>query len=65
MKRCWQKLVEAAMNTLDEQGINKVALVVFKNNNSGNKFWKKIGFDKRNDLIYRNKTIKEFERIDT
>lgn len=53
------------MNTLDEQGINKVALVVFENNNSGNKFWKKIGFDKRNDLIYRNKTIKEFERIDT
>lgn len=53
------------MNTLDEQGINKVALVVFENNDSGNGFWEKIGFDKRNDLIYRNKAIKEFERIDT
>ena len=53
------------MNTLEEQGINEVALVVFENNNSGNGFWEKIGFDKRNDLIYRNKAINEFERIDT
>lgn len=60
-----RKLVEAAMNALEEQGINKVALVVFENNNSGNGFWEKIGFDKRNDLIYRNKAINEFERIDT
>ena len=60
-----RKLVEAAMNALEEQGINKVALVVFEHNNSGNGFWEKIGFDKRNDLIYRNKAINEFERIDT
>ncbi len=60
-----RKLVEAAMNALEEQGINKVALVVFEHNNSGNGFWEKVGFDKRNDLIYRNKAINKIERIDT
>ena len=46
-------------------GINKVALVVFDRNESGNKFWEKQGFTVREDLIYRNKTLTDMVRIDT
>lgn len=60
-----KKLVETAINALEKQGINKVALVVFEKNTTGNEFWKGIGFVERNDLVYRNKNINEFERIDT
>lgn len=59
------KLVDYAMNALDREGINKVALVAFEKNKSGNGFWKKIGFTVREDLLYRNKNIHELKRIDT
>ena len=59
------KLVENAMNALDKEGINKVALVAFEKNIIGNNFWESIGFTVRNDLLYRNKNIRELERIDT
>jgi len=52
-------LVNHAIEALSKQGINKVAFVVFKKNEIGNKFWEKLGFSERNDLIYRNKVINE------
>ena len=58
-------LVENVLSALERQGINKVALVVFEKNTSGNAFWERLGFTKRDDLIYRNKTITEMVRIDT
>ena len=58
-------LVEAAMDALKANGINKVALVVFDRNKDGNAFWEKFGFTVREDLVYRNKTISELIRIDT
>ena len=58
-------LVENAMAALENEGITKVALVVFEKNQNGNGFWEKIGFTVRNDLIYRNRTIAQMERIDT
>lgn len=57
-------LVEAAMDALKANGINKVALVVFDRNKDGNAFWEKFGFTVREDLVYRNKTISELIRID-
>lgn len=60
-----KKLVNTAVNALKDEDINKVALVVFEKNSFGNEFWERIGFSKRNDLVYRNKTINEFERINT
>ena len=62
-----EALVERAIEALRKEGISKVALVVFDRNRIGNSFWKKMGFEKREDLIYRNKVItdKEMERIDT
>lgn len=59
------KLVNAAMNALKANGINKVALVVFDRNEVGNAFWEKVGFTAREDLVYRNKAIAELVRIDT
>jgi ribosomal protein S18 acetylase RimI-like enzyme len=60
-----KKLVDLAMAALEKEGINKVALVVFDNNDTGNKFWESQGFTTREDLIYRNKNIHELTRIDT
>ena len=59
------KLVDCAMSALDKEGINKVALVAFKKNDIGNDFWESIGFEERDDLVYRNKNIHELNRIDT
>lgn len=58
-----QKLVALSLSALKTEGINKVALVVFSKNKLGNLFWEKIGFRKREDLIYRDKTINEMEKI--
>ena len=58
-------LVEAALAAVEKLGINKVALVVFGRNKDGNAFWEMMGFTTREDIIYRNKTLVEFERIDT
>lgn len=52
-----EALVSAALEALKKEGINKAALVVFSNNDVGNKFWESIGFKKREDLIYRNISI--------
>lgn len=60
-----RQLVDLAMKALEEEGICKTALVVFAENEIGNKFWESIGFTVRTDLIYRNKSIRDFERIDT
>lgn len=58
-------LVDSAMCALEKEGINKAALVVFERNKLGNEFWEKMGFTVRTDIIYRNKNIHEFKRIDT
>ena len=60
-----KSLVERAMDALEQEGIHKTALVVFKRNVSGNGFWEKIGFESRDDLVYRNRAIHEMERVDT
>ena len=52
-------LVEAALCALKEERINKAALVVYSANDAGNKFWKSIGFEKRDDLVYRNISLNE------
>ncbi|OOM78580.1 GNAT family N-acetyltransferase [Clostridium sp. BL-8] len=53
------KLVNTAIEALKEQGINKVALVAFETNELGNSFWISQGFEERNDLVYRNKSLND------
>lgn len=60
-----RKLADCAMAALEREGIHKVALVAFKRNETGNGFWERIGFEERNDLVYRNKSIHVLERMDT
>jgi ribosomal protein S18 acetylase RimI-like enzyme len=52
-----KQLVDKALIALKEEGIKKVALVVFKDNQVGNDFWNKYGFNKRDDLYYRNLSL--------
>lgn len=59
------KLVEHVQRAMTALEINKVALVVFDRNDTGNLFWEKQGFTVREDLIYRNKALSEIVRIDT
>lgn len=58
-------LVECALYALRSIGIYKCALVVFARNTDGNAFWERLGFTVREDLVYRNLTLTEMERIDT
>lgn len=59
------KLVACAMEAIEKEGINKVALVAFAGNEPGNCFWESIGFEAREDLVYRNKNIRELNKTDT
>lgn len=59
------ELLECAVLSLTDEGINKVALLVFNRNEAGNAFWEKNGFTSREDLVYRNKALVEMVRIDT
>lgn len=59
------KLVDTCMDALKKEGISKVALLVFKYNETGNDFWEAMGFTVREDLNYRNLALRELVRIDT
>jgi len=59
------RLVDAAFAALRAEGISKAALVAFERNTGGNAFWEKQGFTVREDLVYRNRTLVEMNRIDT
>ncbi len=52
-------LVKSVINAMKDESINKLALVAFKDNDSGNRFWESMGFTQRNDLEYRNKSIND------
>ena len=51
------KLVNAAVDSIRNEGINKVVLVAFKTNILGNSFWETQGFKVREDLYYRDLRI--------
>ena len=59
------QLLEHALAALKEEGIHKVACLVFHRNEAGNAFWEKQGFTARQDIAYRNKALSELIRIDT
>lgn len=59
------RLVNATLHALANEGIVKVALVVFARNEAANMFWERLGFAARGDLTYRNKALCKITRIDT
>ena len=58
-------LVKTCLEAFKQEKISKVALLVFKYNEAGNAFWEKQGFILREDINYRNTTLRELVRIDT
>ncbi|WP_326974948.1 GNAT family N-acetyltransferase [Caproicibacter sp. BJN0012] len=58
-----RSLVGAVVGALKEERINKAALVVFRSNDLGNHFWSSIGFEEREDLIYRDAVLDESRDI--
>ncbi len=47
-----ESMVVFSMEALRNEGINKVSLIAFMENDIGNAFWKTIGWTKREDLNY-------------
>lgn len=52
-------LLEHVLEALKDEGITKVALLVFEDNEIGNTFWERKGFQARRDVVYRNKELIE------
>ena len=58
-------LVQAALDALRKEGISKVGLHVFANNEEGNRFWEHLGFADRSDVNYFSFKLSEMEEIHT
>lgn len=59
MRGIGKSMVVYAMDALKNQGINKVSLIAFTENDVGNAFWRQIGWTKREDLNYYDFTLNE------
>lgn len=57
-------LVTAALESLKRDGIAKVSLLVFSRNESGIRFWERLGFTGRDDVDYMNLQLLEMEKFD-
>jgi ribosomal protein S18 acetylase RimI-like enzyme len=47
-------MVRACLEALRAEGIQKCALVAYTQNEAGNAFWERLGFEARKDLYYRD-----------
>ena len=59
------RMVRAAMEALHREGVSKISLIAFKQNQVGNAFWKGIGWTEREDInsyefILNEKNITNF-----
>ena len=43
-------MVRIAMEALQREGVSKISLIAFKNNEVGNAFWQGIGWTEREDV---------------
>lgn len=50
-KNIGKRLVEKALEVLKNEGIDKCHLFVFCDNDMGKNFWKRLGWEKRSDLL--------------
>ena len=53
------RMVYFAMQALQAEGINKVSLIAFKNNDLGNAFWQNVGWTERSDVNYYDFVLNE------
>ncbi len=59
-----KSMVNFCIDALRAEKINKISIIAFTTNEIGNKFWKKMGWEFREDLNYYDLTINE-ENITT
>lgn len=59
MQGIGKSMVVFCMNALKAEHVNKVSLIAFTKNDVGNKFWRQIGWTKREDLNYYDFTLNE------
>lgn len=52
-------LVKTAEEALHKEGIQKIFILVFEDNEKGNAFWEKQGYSLRTNLNYRNKSLND------
>ena len=52
-------LLAQAVEALKAEGIHKVGLLVYANNEIGNAFWESQGWERRKDVYYRNKSLND------
>ncbi|MBO4386477.1 MAG: GNAT family N-acetyltransferase [Treponema sp.] len=52
-------LVEKAEVALKKEGIQKIFGLVFKDNETANSFWERMGYSLRTNLNYRNKSLND------
>lgn len=58
-------LVNACINALKKQGVGKVSIHVFADNDHGNRFWEKYGFVARPDISYQSCKLVEMKETHT
>jgi len=51
------QLVTAAVNALKNEGIRKIHLFVFRENESAQKFWEKLGWEIRRDILIMSRNF--------
>ena len=54
-----QRLVQACLEALKEEHINKVNLIAFQKNEVGNRFWRGLGWTYRDDVNYYECVLNE------
>lgn len=54
-----KRMVVFCMRALQEEKINKIALIAFISNDVGNAFWHKVGWKHRSDLNYYDFSLNE------
>lgn len=59
-----KSMVNFCIDALKAEKINKISIIAFTRNEIGNKFWKKMGWEFREDLNYYDLTINQ-ENITT
>ncbi len=52
-------LVAAVVEAMREEGINKIGLLVFADNDTGISFWEAEGFTPRADIVYMNRSVND------
>lgn len=60
-----KQLVAHAIDGLRREGISKTALLAFRKNTLGNAFWDSQGFPSREDIVYHEKQLIAFQKIET